>query len=86
MQTNIHATRVEHLWDMHFLLVPLIDINLGKHDGQGRVMSGQCFSCLGICPTHFLQLGNLQINERRMGLEKECIENEGAIHPLQRHP
>jgi hypothetical protein len=75
-------TRVEHLWAMHFILVPLIDFNLGKYDGQDRVMCGKCFSYIGRSLTHCLQLGNLQVNDKRMGLEKGCIENEGETDPL----
>jgi hypothetical protein len=48
-------TKVEHIWAMHFLLVPLIVFNLETHANQGRAYVGYVFP---FSAPYCLHLGN----------------------------
>jgi hypothetical protein len=48
-------SKVEHMWAMHFFLVPLIVFNLEKHANQGRAYVGYAFP---FSAPYCLQLGN----------------------------
>jgi hypothetical protein len=48
-------TKVERMWAMHFILVPLIVFNLEKHENQGRAYVGYAFP---FSASYCLHLGN----------------------------